>query len=414
MDTYTNAEEDRYQVIRSTIEGDLTNQEAAKRLGLTKRQVQKIKSRVKEEGKAGIRHGLSGGVSNNALRATTTKKVVVFIKKKLHHDFGPTFTQEQLVKKGIVLSTETIRTIMTKESQWKPRQRRGPQIKRAWRERMASFGELVQFDGSYHHWLENGEEQCLLAAIDDSTSTIVQAVFEENEGVFACFRFWQQYLKIYGRPVAIYLDKFSTYKINHKSAEDNVALLTQFQRAMQELDIKVICAHSPEAKGRVERLFGTLQDRLVKELRLVGIKTTETANQFIATTYRHDHNQRFAVAPRQLEDRHRPLTSLMKKELLSIFSIHSHRIVNNDYTIQFKTEWFQLTATQDTTVYKRDSVTMEERLDGTIHIRHQGGYLSYTRLPLRPKTRRMTVTALTRERPTWKPGPDHPWKTFKK
>jgi hypothetical protein len=298
---------------------------------------------------------------------------------------------------------------MIKEKLWKPKRQRGPAIHREWRERMGMHGELVQFDGSYHDWLENGEEACLLGAIDDATGT-VSATFEDNEGVRAVFRFWWQYIKNNGLPVAIYLDKFSTYKINHKNAVDNAEMLTQFERAMRELNVRVICANSPEAKGRIERLFGTLQDRLVKEMRLRGIKSREDANHYLASEYLIDHNKRFSVTPRQEGDAHRPLTNELREKLPSIFSIQSERRVNNDYTIRFKSKWFQLEATQNTTVYKRDVVTIEERLDGTLHIRLNDTYLAYTELPERPQHVRMLVTALTNEKPRWRPPADHPWR----
>lgn len=299
---------------------------------------------------------------------------------------------------------------MVKQGLWNPKPRHGPAIIREWRERKESFGELVQFDGSYHDWLETGDEKCLLAAIDDATGKIIQAVFEDNEGVYAVFRFWKAYVEAYGRPVAIYLDKFSTYKVNHKNAIDNADFITQFQRAMEELDIRVITANSPEAKGRVERLFGTLQDRMVKEMRLADMKTRGEANLYIYEQYIPDHNRRFSVAAKNLTDVHRPLTDDMRNKLSSIFSVQSIRKVNNDYTIQFKTCWFQLEDTQDTAVYKRDEVIVEEWLDGTIHIRLKKTYLKYRILPARPKPTYVPVVAITSKKPTHKPAKDHPWR----
>lgn len=299
---------------------------------------------------------------------------------------------------------------MIKKKIWRPRPRRGPRIVREWRERKESFGELVQFDGSYHDWFENGGEECLLAAIDDATGTIIHAVFEDNEGVYAVFRFWLAYVETYGRPVAIYLDKFSTYKINHKNAVDNREFMTQFQRAMQELDVRIICANSPEAKGRIERLFGTLQDRLVKEMRLAGVKTRDEANRFSCDVYVPGHNRRFSVAAKNANDAHRPLSAELQKRLFSIFSVQSRRMVNNDYTLQFKSQWFQLEATQKIAVYKRDEVIVEERLDGSIHVRRKDVYLEYRILPLRPRPVRVLVAALTRQKPQWKPPENHPWR----
>lgn len=405
----TSLERERYDTVRACIDRDITNAEAAARLGLKVRQVQNLKRAVEKHGEVGVIHGSRGRASNHATHPETASVALAYLKEEGHRDFGPTFAQEQLVKQGVVLSVETLRTLMINEKVWKPKARRGPAIHREWRERMGMYGELVQFDGSYHDWFETGQEACLLAAIDDARGT-VSAVFEDNEGVHAVFRFWRRYIETNGLPMAIYLDKFSTYKINHKNAVDNAEMLTQFERAMGELSVRVICANSPEAKGRIERLFGTLQDRLVKEMRLRSIKDREEANRYLAGEYLTDHNKRFSVIPRQEGDAHRPLTEDLRKKLPSIFSIQSERRVNNDYTIRFKSRWFQLSETQDTTVYKKDIVTIEERLDGTRHIRLNNTYLAYTELPERPRRVRMLVTALTKEKPRWRPPADHPWR----
>ena len=410
--TLTASEQERYDIILSCSGGDITNKEASMRLGLKIRWVQKLKRAVEKDGMKGIIHKSKGRTSGNATASTIVKKVTVFFEQKKHRDFGPTFAQEKLAYSGIVMNTETLRLLMIKKDLWKPRPRHGPKIIREWRERKGSFGELVQFDGSYHDWFEDGGEECLLATIDDATSRIVHAVFEDNEGVHAVFRFWLAYMEVYGRPVAIYLDKFSTYKVNHKNAVDNVEFMTQFQRAMMELDVRVICANSPEAKGRVERLFGTLQDRMVKEMRLADVKTRDEANQFICKKYVPDHNNRFGVPAKRKNDAHRELSDELRMKLPSIFSVQSKRRVNNDYTIQFKTLWYQLEATQKTSVYKRDEVIVEERLDGAVHVRLKDIYLEYRELPERPKPTRVPVATLTRQKPDWKPPKDHPWRKF--
>lgn len=406
-----NAEEkERYDIIRSCIDGDITNKEASIRLGLSVRQVQRIKRSVEKNKEEGAVHGAKGKSSSNATSSAVTTKVIAFFKNKKHHDFGPTFAQEKLAHIGVTLNTETLRLLMIRENIWKEQKRRGPQIVRVWRLRKECFGEMIQFDGCYHDWFENKGEECLLGAIDDATGRIVKAVFEDNEGVCAVFRFWNAYVETYGLPVAIYLDKFSTYKVNHKNAVDNKEFMTQFQRAMKELGIRVICAHSPEAKGRVERLFGTLQDRLVKEMRLANVKSRDKGNIFLHDTYIPDHNRRFSVPSKSTIDMHRRLTDDLKKRLTSIFSIQSKRRVNNDYTISFKNQWFQLKAVQKTTVYKRDEVIVEERLDGTIHVRLKNVYLEYIVLPERPKPLIIPVVALTSQKPQWKPGENHPWR----
>ena len=406
----TPKDRERYEIIRSSLAGDITNAEAAARLRLKIRQVQRLKRSVKNKGEAGIIHANRGKRSNRAIAPETKVAVVTFMQQDKHRDFGPTFAQEQLAKRKIVLAIETLRTILIREKLWKPGKRRTPGLHREWRERMPMRGDLVQFDGSYHDWFEDGSEACLLAAIDDATSR-VDALFEDNEGVHAVFRFWWRYIERHGRPVAIYLDKFSTYKINHKAAVDNAELMTQFERAMHELDVRVICANSPEAKGRVERLFGTLQDRLVKELRLVEVKDRDRANGFLAETYLPEHNGRFTVVARKAGNAHRPLTEDLRVCLPSIFSVQSKRRVNNDYTIQFKNQWYQLKATKGVAIYKGDIVTIEERLDGSLSIRLKEIYLEYEVLPERPKSKAM-VPALVRKPSTWKPPSNHPWRNF--
>lgn len=406
----TALEQERYDIIRSCIAGDITNKEASVRLELKVRRVQEIKRAVEKEGRNGVVHKSKGQTPPNATDEATIEKVTAFFKQKKHQDFHPTFAQEKLADQGVSINTETLRLLMIEKGIWMPHKRRGPQIVREWRERKESFGELVQFDGSYHDWLETGEKECLLAAIDDATSKIAQVMFEDNEGVHAVFRFWWLYMEAHGRPMAIYLDKFSTYKVNHKNAVDNKEFMTQFERAMKELGVRVICANSPQAKGRVERLFGTLQDRMVKEMRLLDIKTRDDANKYICEEYKDKHNKRFSVPAKSTVDAHRPLSDDLRARLPSIYSVQSKRKVNNDYTIQFKTRWFQLEATQGTAVYKRDEVIVEERLDSTLHVRMKSVYLKYHELPERPKSLNVPVVALTKQKPDWKPPKNHPWR----
>ena len=407
--TLTPADRERLEVIHSCIKGIISNAEAAARLGLKKRQVQNLKRAVMEYGESGIVHAGRGKPSNRRIGEDTRSAVVAFFSHTKHHDFKPTFAQEQLHKRGIAhISHETVRRIMIEAGLWKARKRKGPQIHREWRERRAMKGELVQFDGCYHDWLENGTTECLLAAIDDATNEVV-AKFEENEGVYAVFRFWRAYIEEHGRPVALYMDKFSTYKINHKSAVDNKDLLTQFRRAMLELGIEVICANSPQAKGRIERLFETLQDRFVKELRLSDVRDLDAAGRFLHDVYLPEHNARFAVSARTEGNAHRPLTDTLRARLPSIFSVQSKRHVNNDFTLQFKSQWYQLVKQQSIRVYPNDTVTIEERLDGTLHIRLHDTYLAYQLISkLQHAIRPRLKTQKPRKR--HKPAPDHPWR----
>jgi hypothetical protein len=271
---------------------------------------------------------------------------------------------------------------------------------------------MQQFDGSYHKWFEDrGKEECLLASIDDATGKITQAEFTDNEGVTPTFLFWKQYASVIGKPVNIYLDRHSTYKVNTKSVFDNPKVLTQFERAMKDLDIAIIHAYSPQAKGRIERLFGTLQDRLIKELRLEKINTAREANEFLQKEFIPKFNEKFSVAAQNNGDLHRTLTKIDTENLETIFSKQHTRKVHNDFTISFKGVWHQLSEQQPTTVLRKDTVLLEERLDGTVWISIRGKYLKYTVLPERSKkVIKMHITALTRERQIWKPPADHPWK----
>lgn len=406
----TESEKYKYTTIQSCIQRDITNDEAARRLGLKKRQVQRLKRDVEANGILGIRHNLKDKASNHKLSSKTEKRVVSFIKQKNHHDFGPTFAQEKLLEvKGIALGVDTVRAIMIRNNLWKPKKERTKAVYRHCREPVAQYGQLIQFDGSYHDWNEDGHEECLLLAIDDATSSIPQAVFEDNEGVVAVFRFWWHYVEHIGRPVAIYLDKFSTYKINHKLAEDNYELMTQFERAMKELDIRLISAHSPQAKGRVERSFSTHQDRLVKEFRLTATATRTAMNTFLEKTYLPKHNEQFARTPKESGDAHRSLTPSQRDRLSSIFSRHHTRVVRNDFTLQWNNRWFQLEEAQSITVYRKDDILIEEHLDGTIHLRKGDVYLNFSELSSRPKpSRRTKQTALIRQ--PHKSAKDHPWR----
>ena len=295
----------------------------------------------------------------------------------------------------------------------KPKKRKENSQYHAWRPRKEWYGQLEQFDGSYHRWFEDrAEECCLLAAIDDAKGTITRAEFGQSESVVEVAGFWKGYAVEKGKPQAIYLDKFSTYKINHKSAKDNHELMTQFQRMMKELGIDLITAHSPEAKGRIERLFGTLQDRLVKELRLAGISTIPEANQFLKNIFIPMYNAKFGVVAAQEGDLHRLLTDNEYDNLDAICSVQSMRRVRNDFTVQFESQWFQFEKAQPCTVLRNDTVLIERRLDGTLHIRLRGKYLSFRALPAKPEKAKERITALVpeKERAPWVPPANHPWR----
>ncbi len=414
---FTQKEQKKLAIIQGTLTGKLTNEQAAIMLGISTRQIKRLKKKVREEGTLAVVHGLKGKQSNHHIDLSIKEKALTVIKEK-YPDFKPTFATEKLGEEhGIHLSYGTTRLWMIEEKLWRPRKQKHG-IYRSWRPRKEYFGELMQFDGSYHLWFENRYcdeggipiEVCLLAAIDDATGEITKASFSANEGVVAVFAFWKNYVQEIGKPLGIYLDKFSTYKINYKSAVDNSELITQFQRSMQNLGITLITAHSPEAKGRVERLFETLQDRLVKEIRLLNISTPLDGNRYLKDVFISKFNKKFAVIPAKEGNVHKPLSETDKKNLPSIFSVQSKRKVNNDFTIRFKNNWFQLAEVQPTTVRARDTITVEEWLDETIHIRLREKYLVYMVLPQRPQKIKTNPIILTTHKLNWKPPKDHPWR----
>ena len=406
----TEKESTRYDLIQSLIDGKINGTDASKQIGVTVRHIRRMKSAVIKNKMKGIIHASRGQVGNRKMDVEKTKKAKKHLKEK-YYDFGPLLASEKLDEEDdIQINKESVRQIMIAENLWKPKSRKQPKKRHVWRARKDNYGEMEQFDGSYHVWFGK-EESCLLLSVDDATGKITHAKFDYNEGVVAVFKFWLEYFAKNGLPLSIYLDKFSTYKVNHKNAVDNKDLITQFQRMMNQTGVKLITAHSPQAKGRVERMNGTLQDRLVKELRLAGITNMENANKFLEK-YIPKFNAKFSVIPNRKKDLHKKLNENIKLKLPQIFSIQSSRKILNDYTIMFKTQYFQLDEIQPTTVYKKDSVTIEEHLNGEIKINLKAHYLSYKVLPERPKKEiNIKLIALTkRKQSSYKPPANHPWR----
>jgi len=404
------------ELIRNDIIHDLINKkingtDASKMIGVTIRQVKRMKAAVLKDGVKSLVHGNRGRESNRKLDINFLKKVEELLKEK-YYDFGPTFAAEKLDEDdGLVIGKETIRTIMTELELWKPKPRKQSKGKwHTWRARKDNYGEMQQFDGSYHVWFGN-IESCLLLSVDDATGKITHAKFDINESTVAVFKFWLEYFEKNGLPLFIYLDKFSTYKINHKNAVDNKDMITQFERAMNQVGVKPITAHSAEAKGRVERMNGTLQDRLVKELRLAGITNIEEANKFLEK-YIPKFNAKFAVVPNRRKNLHKKMNKNTSEKLPQIFSIQNIRIVNNDYTVRFNNNYFQLDRIQTTTIYKKDKIIVEEHLDNEIKLRIREAYLNYKVLPKKPeKEINIKLPALTKQKQgSYKPPINHPWR----
>lgn len=414
---FTDAESLKLKVLEDLLTKKIKTKQASRILCLSTRQVRRLKNNFEVNGPRAVVHGLKGKVGNHKLDDTIKNKVIEAIKEK-YSDFKPTFATEKLQENQILVpSSQTVRRWMTEVGLWKTHKQKQVEY-RAWRPRKDYYGELQQFDGSYHLWFERRYrdpsnepiEVCLLASIDDATGSITHASFEKNEGVIAVFNFWKSYVLALGKPLNVYLDKFSTYKINHKSAEDNKELLTQFQRVCQSLNITLITAHSAQAKGRVERLFGTLQDRLVKEMRLAVISNPEDGNKYLKEIFVPKFNRQFSVIAKSTGNIHRTLSSNELDKLNSIFSVHAKRKIKNDFTIQFNNNFYQLEEIQPTTVRPKETVTIETWLDKSLHIFLNFFELNHFLIKERPKKMKTAPTILTSHSLNWIPPLNHPWR----
>lgn len=410
----------RNHVIHNVLEGRATQKEAARTLRLSDRQIRRLCVRVKHEGARGIIHRLRGRPSNNQIDPEVLEKALCALHEPLWAGFGPQFASEKLGRyHGVYLSKETVRQLMMQTEIWE-KGRRGWKH-RQWRERRACVGMLIQLDGSDHDWFEGRGPRCvLLIYIDDATSRILYGEFVEVEDTLTLMRATQSYLQRYGRPVAFYVDKDSIYKVNRPAKYESLEIdepVTQFTRAMNELGIDVITADSPQAKGRVERGFDTHQDRLVKELRLRGILAIAAANRYLWDEYIPEHNARFALAPAAPADVHRPLLATHRLE--QILSLRTQRTLMNDYTLRHNNVFYQVLEQQSLRLRPRHKVEVEERLDGSIHLRCEGVYLAF-QTTTRPSCRPYLAARPSEKEPRYAPtkgvgsipAKDHPWRRF--
>ena len=316
--TMSNREITRLEAMQRIKDKRLTQKEAARMLDLSVRQIKRLYRAYKAQGARGLVSQRRGKPSNNRLDAETQQKAIDLIYER-YRDFGPTLAHEKLTEKhNLRISRESVRGIMIAEGMWKAKRAKQPSTHQM-RERRACFGELVQIDGSDHAWFEDRGPKCtLLVYIDDATGQLLELWFVPDETFFAYCEASRHYFERYGKPVAFYSDKHGIFRVNQPRPLGTTTGLTQFGRAMQELDVQIICANTPQAKGRIERANQTLQDRLVKELRLLGISDIDSANAYLPE-FRQDFNRRFAVAPRSNHDAHRPL---LKTEYLDLILTH--------------------------------------------------------------------------------------------
>ena len=369
-------ERDRLRILHELQKGQLRQVKAAELLRLSVRQVRRLQERLAERGDASLVHGLRGRASNRSCDAVLRKRVLSAYRKK-YADFGPTFASEKLAEDGLVVSADTLRRWLMAAGLWARRRRRDPHRQR--RTRRSCFGELVQMDTSIHDWLEGrGETMVLVKMIDDATS-LQMSRFYAGDTVVSHMDLLGRWLKAYGRPLALYTDRHSIFQAQ-KKGEPDAEGETQFGRALSELDAELIRANSPQAKGRVERSFGTDQDRLVKELRLAKAKTIAQANA-VLDRLTPEHNRRFGVAAANPTDAHRPLGPT--HNVAAILSVQQFRVVANDYTIRFENRLYQL----DKPIHPGErggKVIVELRLDGSMAIRFGDRYLNYHEIESQP------------------------------
>lgn len=401
--TMTRREIKRFQVIEKVIKQELKQVEATEVLSLSSRQLRRLVRRVRAEGEAGVIHGLRGKASTYKTPGRVRENILKICRLR-YEGFGPTLACEMLQERnGIKISKETLRQWMIAEGLWQRKKFSGGRHLR-WRERKGHRGEMVQVDGSHHDWLEGrGPWMVLMGWIDDATGR-VYGRFYEYEGTIPALDSLSRYIKIYGIPSSVYLDRHTTYKNKAKeTTEDQLNdthPLSQFEVACAKLQIKVIHATSPQAKGRIERLFKTLQDRLVKELRLVGAKTLLEANEALER-FLVRYNARFNVPAKESGDLHRSWDRKMDRE--DIFSIHVLRTLRNDNTVVHEKQWFQvLTRTQ------AKEVDLRQGVNGRLDILGNGIKLKYQRITgpaLKPVVRKTRLTTRM-----FIPVQAHPWR----
>jgi transposase/uncharacterized protein YifE (UPF0438 family) len=412
--TMSKKELTRLEVIQRLEQKRMRQKEAAEILGVSTRHIRRLLQSYREHKEKGLISKRRGKPSNNRLKAETKQEAIDLLHSR-YHDFGPTLAHEKMTEvHDLTLSVESVRQIMIAEELWKPRKVKRTAVHQM-RLRRACLGELVQIDGSPHAWFEDRGPACtLLVYIDDATGRLMELLFVPVESTFAYFAATRRYLDRHGRPVAFYSDKHGIFKVNAKNALSGSGM-TQFGQAMKALDIEIICANTPQAKGRVERANQTLQDRLVKELRLNEISSIDAANAF-APEYMVDLNRRFAVQARSSHDAHRPLL-FSEDELNIIFSHKETRVLSKNLTIQYNRVIYQIQTTRPTYALRHAKVTVCENAQGAISILYKGRPLDYT---IFHKQQRQAEVVMSKEIDTYlkkskkphKPAADHPWRQY--
>jgi len=409
--TMSSKEISKLGVMQRLKEKSLSQRAAAEMLNVSVRQVKRMFKSYREKGAAGLVSQRRGRVSNHRLGEETLERALDLLGSK-YRGFGPTLACEKLVEvEGIKISKESVRKMMMVAGLWKSRRARKV-VTHQMRARRPCFGELVQIDGSPHDWFEGRAAGCvLLVFIDDATGKLLQLLFVESESFFSYCAAAQAYFECYGKPVAFYSDKHGIFRVNMPNSltGDN---LTQFGRAMQELDIQIICANTPQAKGRVERANQTLQDRLVKEMRLLGISSIQAGNAYIPE-FITDFNRRFGVQPTSQHDAHRRLAA--QDDLARILTWQESRTLSKNLTVQFEKVVYQVQTERPTYAMRNAQITVCKDSSGNISLLYKQKSLPYTTFHKQAKQAQVVETkdldaALQNQRST--PAHNHPWRQY--
>lgn len=408
--TMSEKELKRLEVMKRLEEKRIRQPEAANQLGISIRQVKRLLKTYREKGAEGLISKRRGKPSNNQLKAEAKQKAIDLIRKR-YEGFGPTLAHEKLTEvHAIEISVESVRQMMIAEKLWKPRRAKRPVV-HPMRERRACLGELVQIDGSPYAWFEGRAPACsLLVFIDDATGQLMELYFTPQESMFSYSAAVRRYLTRHGKPVAFYSDKHGIFRVNVKNALSGTGL-TQFGRAMKDLDIEIICANTPQAKGRVERVNQTLQDRLVKEMRLFDISSIDEGNSF-TEAFIQDFNRRFAVLPRSTLDAHRPLCPT--DDLDRILTWQETRTLSKNLTFQYKKVVYQIISSRPGYAMRKAQVTVCENDQGQISVLYKRYPLSFSIFHMQQHQAEVVSSKSLENklRIPWRPADDHPWRTY--
>jgi len=408
----TQADRDRLVTLRKAKKRLITQRAAAEELGCTVRHVKRLLYALKKQGDKAVVHGLRGKPSNRKIDAGTEEEAVRILSAPVYAGFGPTLACEYLRRKhGIAVSKETVRQWMKRAKLWRAKKAGVGQV-HLWRPRRSRFGELVQWDTSEHDWLEGrGEKLYLIAMIDDATSRLL-ARFVRHDSVAENMKLLWTYLAKNGRPLAFYMDRASMFRTTARRKREEPGVdqdpvdmpATQIVRALQELGIAAISAYSPQAKGRVERNFGTAQDRLVKGMRVAGVKTIEEANRYLEDDYLVWWEREMTVEANNPDDAHRPLEK--SHNLAASLSHVESRQVRPNYTLRWDGKLYQIARQAVTPGLRGAVVRVEQRLDGSLAVRHGHRYLPTTECAEEAKLKKSQPPKRVRRRPTPTRGSD--------